>query len=101
MSLHLSRAIAVVMFATLTAVGCSPPLIRCETDANCTSDMKCDVRQGLCVDDGTYIEPTDGGPVNGGSIDNPFSGSVSGGGCSTAQTSPGCLSGHQPSGTNR
>jgi hypothetical protein len=73
MSLRLSLGIAAVVFTALTAVSCSPPLIRCETDDNCTEDMKCDVRQGLCVDEGDYIE-TDGGTLTGGSIGcNPAS----------------------------
>jgi hypothetical protein len=74
MSLRISLRIAAVLFTALTAVSCSPPPIRCETDAQCTSDMKCDVRQGLCVDKGTYIENPDGGPVTGGSIDCQGSG---------------------------
>ena len=61
MTLRLS--LGAVLVAALTAVNCSPPLIRCETDEHCTSDMKCDVRQGVCVDEGDYIENPDGTPV--------------------------------------
>jgi hypothetical protein len=42
--------------AALTTLACSPPPIRCETDDHCLEDQKCDVRQGLCVDEGEYIE---------------------------------------------
>jgi hypothetical protein len=66
MPLRISLAIATVLSTVIIAVACSPPLIRCETDDHCTSDMKCDVRQGLCVDKGTYIENPDGTPVDGG-----------------------------------
>jgi hypothetical protein len=46
--------------AALTLAACSPPPIRCETDDNCLEDQKCDVRQGLCVDEGEYIEDPGG-----------------------------------------
>ncbi|WP_224369012.1 hypothetical protein [Hyalangium versicolor] len=65
MSLRISPALGAVLFSALFAVNCSPPLIRCETDNECTSDMKCDVRQGLCVDKGEYIENPDGTPAAG------------------------------------
>ena len=49
-------AVAAALFMT----SCAPPLIRCETNDHCNPDMKCDLRQGLCVDEGEYIE----GPGN-------------------------------------
>jgi hypothetical protein len=100
MSLRISPFIAAVVFTALTAVSCSPPLIRCETDDHCTEDMKCDVRQGLCVDKGTHIE-TDGGLVTGGSIDCLASGCPSSSDCITAYGQPVCLTGHQPPGKDR
>jgi hypothetical protein len=96
MSLRISLGIAAVVFTALTAVSCSPPLIRCETDNHCTEDMKCDVRQGLCVDKGEHIEP-DGGTVTGGSTDcHTASGCPSDSSCITAYGQPVCLAGHQP-----
>ncbi|MDY7228732.1 hypothetical protein [Hyalangium rubrum] len=63
MSLRLSLGCGAVLFAALFSVSCAPPLIRCETNEHCLEDMKCDVRQGLCVDEGTYIENPDGTPA--------------------------------------
>lgn len=95
MSLRISLGIAAVMFTALTAVSCSPPLIRCETDDQCTSDMKCDLRQGLCVDKGTYIE--DGGAVTGGSVDCRLVGCPSGSQCAMAHGQPECVLDHPSS----
>jgi hypothetical protein len=85
MSLRLSLGFGAALLAALFAVNCSPPLIRCDTDANCTSDMKCDVRQGVCVDKGMYIENPDGTPLDGtdGGADCRTSGCPSGGQCDT------------------
>ena len=98
MSLRISLGIAAVMFTALTAVSCSPPLIRCETDDQCTSDMKCDVRQGVCVDKGTYIE--DAG-ASGGSADCQSVGCPAGSQCSVAQGQPECVLDQQLTGGNR
>jgi hypothetical protein len=96
MSLRLILGTAAVMFTALTAVSCSPPLIRCETDSHCTEDMKCDVRRGLCVDKGEHIEPDDP-TVTGGSTDcHAASGCPSGSDCITAYGQPVCLEGYQP-----
>lgn len=63
--------------AALTLAACSPPPIRCETDDNCLEDQKCDVRQGLCVDDGEYIEDLGGTAAPGGSETRSSAGACS------------------------
>jgi hypothetical protein len=101
MSLRIFLRAAALVFTAVTAVSCSPPLIRCETDNNCTEDMKCDVRQGLCVDKGEHIEP-DEGAVNGGSTDcHAATGCPSSSSCIMAYGQPVCLDGYQPSGDHR
>lgn len=65
MSLRTCLVSGAALFAALFAVNCSPPPIRCETNDQCLEDMKCDVRQGLCVDEGEYIENPDGTPDTG------------------------------------
>ncbi|KFE62956.1 hypothetical protein [Hyalangium minutum] len=70
--------------ASLTLAACSPPPIRCETDDNCLEDQKCDVRQGLCVDEGEYIEDL-GGTAGTGTGDSRTGSSA--GSCSTVQGS--------------
>lgn len=63
--------------AALTLAACSPPPIRCETDDNCLEDQKCDVRQGLCVDEGEYIEDPGGTTGTGGSVTGSSAGACS------------------------
>lgn len=60
MSLRNPIVLGSVLIAALFTLNCGEPLIRCETDNECTKDMKCDVRQGVCVDKGEYIENPNG-----------------------------------------